>query len=426
MVDFKAPIHAYLELTQVCNLKCGHCMNYTRFNDQSYSEGRFMDIADKIDQWDIFNVAITGGEVLLRKPQLYALLDTFSRKGIRVAINTNLTRITSDDARKLKDYGVFGILTSLNGPSQEIHDSIVNKDGAFKQTTNGIEEVVRAGIPIGVNFVATKGSKDFVYETGRLAKNLGADYFSSTPLIPNSTCIDEHMSQSLSPEEMLRLLLDLHGIQEDFGLDTELQRVIPYCFFWDHEELRHLAKVGCVVGKSSVNIKPDGSVTSCSALNDSFGNVLEDDLNDIWQRVLNSKYPSYDVCKSCDMESSCSGGCKVENAAYESRSKRNPLIKSPIKLKPIDEEVQLVEGDILVPAYHRLDIRDESDNSYLMIVDDKTHSFVSSDGLRLIELINNSGGIIVSQGLVSDSKKRDNLKRLIKNNILRLQEEHIK
>lgn len=340
----KSPSLAYFEITQACNLSCEHCINDTRFGGDSHSESSLSSVADELSKLDISNLVITGGEVFLRKRQLYEILGKFRDDGVKTSINTNLTRVTVDDARRLKELGIEGILTSLNGHSSNTHDDITNCSGAFDQTIEGIDIVVKEGIHIGVNMVGTNRTKDNVYKTGKLAKELGADFFSVTPIIANPFCFSEHMSKSLSPDNLLTLMWDLYAVKQDFGLETQLLRVIPYCFFWDHKELRELAKVGCGVGNHLINVRSNGDITGCIALNQTYGNLLNDNFNKIWQLAIDSKDQPFETCNECDIVDLCNGGCKAENQSYRLLGINNPLIKSPIILDDRSKHAVVEQG----------------------------------------------------------------------------------
>ncbi|RME55281.1 radical SAM protein, partial [Candidatus Woesearchaeota archaeon] len=326
-------------------------MNYERFGHKLYSGEKLDAVAKKVVDWGVFNVCITGGEVLLKKQQLYSLLDIFNANNIGVSLNSNLTRLSNDDIKKLKDYNLAGILTSLNGPNKVVHDSFVGKDGAFYKTVSSIERVVSAGIPIGINFVGSKQSKNYIYDTGKLASQLGVNTFSCSPLIPNSSRLREHLLDALSDDELLDVLWDLYKVEQDLNLKTELQRPIPYCFFWEYEELRPLVKSFCGVGKNSVSVRANGDVTGCSALNEVYGNILTEDLFDVWKNVLDSQHHTSEACNVCDLEKICSGACKAENAAYAFFGLDNPLVKGPIKEKNGDNDIIINEGMELIVNY---------------------------------------------------------------------------
>lgn len=420
--SLKAPIHAYLELTQACNLKCRHCFNSTRFSDQCIPEGNIENIITRLIDWDIMAVTISGGEALLRKPQLYAALKLLSEADISLSLNTNLTLLDEDDIRKLREYNLTGILTSLHSSRSKEHDLISGQPNSFSKTIQNIEAAALAGIPLCVNLVGSKYTKNNIPEMGKLISDLGATAFTVSPIIPNPNLIDQHISDSLSSDELMPMLWDLYNVGKMYNLGVGLQRAIPFCFFWEYEELRSIGNRSCNAEYSLVNIRSDGTATGCTALNNSYGNIITDNLENIWKNIVESYANrfSFDACKTCDLVKRCNSGCKAENIAYGSKVK-HPLITGPIRL---DEPscTKIERGMVLNPSFKQIRFREETKGAYTLIKEDGSHYVVPTSWFNILKSVSSSKGIKVDESLLNEERIIMTLEAMVKANLLDVSE----
>lgn len=419
----KAPIHAYLELTQACNLRCRHCYNDSRFNGNTPKEAPIEQIVDKIIEWDVFDVTLSGGEALLRRPQLYSALEKLGKAEIYASLNTNLTLITMEDAEKLKSYGLRGILTSLHSSNEQEHDAISGKEGCFKRTIEGIEKVVEQGIPVAINLVGTKYTKDNIYKMGQLAKERGVSMFTVSPIVANPNKTSEHVSESLNPEELMNMLWDLYRIKQDFGIQTKLQRLVLPCFFWENEELRYLAGTSCSAELFLANIRPNGEVTGCPTLNTSYGNVLQDPLQTIWKN-LTSEFDKRDIfegCKCCDMKFQCNGGCKAENLALGIvPAEKHPLMKTPIINEKKPRKITL--GTKISPNFEEARFREEKQGIHTLMTERGDYYILTGMSFRIIKELSHAPLLIADNELIANHALTAAIQDMTDANILKIQE----
>jgi radical SAM protein with 4Fe4S-binding SPASM domain len=418
----KAPVHAYLELTQACNLKCRHCYNDGRFNGNIPEEAPIEQIVDKIIEWDVFDVTLSGGEALLRRPQLYSALEKLSKAEIYSSLNTNLTLISKEDVEKLKSYRLRGLLTSLHSSNEQEHEAISGKEGCFKRTIQGIEKVVEHGIPVAINLVATKYTKNNIYNTGRLAKELGVKMFSVSPIVANPNKSSEHVSESLNAEELMNLLWDLYRIKRDFGIQTKLQRLVIPCFFWENEKLRYLAGTSCSADLFLANIRSDGKVTGCPTLNKSYGNLLQDPLQNIWENATRDfdKREAFEGCNCCDMKFQCKGGCKAENIALGiGPGEKHPLMKNPIKYEISSKKITL--GTKISPNFKEARFREEKQGTYTLMTGTGDYYILTDTSFRIIKEFSQAPLLIADKELIENQSLTATILEMIEANILKIQ-----
>lgn len=96
-----------------CNFNCKYCCNnlpevQAKFQYKSLKDINFSEYKA---------VCITGGEIFLRKPTLYAALDMIP-KGIPIYLYTNGMELTGLDMYMLRPYKIQGINIGLHYPNQ--------------------------------------------------------------------------------------------------------------------------------------------------------------------------------------------------------------------------------------------------------------------------------------------------------------------
>lgn len=104
-----APITAQVELTTGCDNDCLYCYNHWRHDKEVPGANMHRDLLDIVLQElldnNVFQVTFTGGEVLLRKKELFYGLEKLIQGGISCAVNSNLTLLTLEDAKKCMLWG---------------------------------------------------------------------------------------------------------------------------------------------------------------------------------------------------------------------------------------------------------------------------------------------------------------------------------
>ncbi len=340
------PLSAQIELTYACNLSCGHCYNEPRFADQEgviqirsvkrkqAPKARYQAIAKTLADAGIFQITLTGGEVLVIRDRLYATLDELAGHDIALAINSNLTNLTEADVRKFKEANLKGILTSIASHDATTHDRLMGRKKAFQETIKGLELLVENDIGVATNMVVSQVNKDHVYQTAKLAHNLGAKVFTLAHMVPAQSAQHLHTDMALKQEEIKATLEQAYEAQK-LGLHIKVQIPLPYCTV-EEPHLRALLQTsGCAAGRTTIQIHPNGDIAPCPSVQTSYGNILEEDVEDIWQRMHPWRDETYTpkTCAPCDYKTDCAGACR----AQADRMSGALDAKHPYATKPITQ-----------------------------------------------------------------------------------------
>jgi AdoMet-dependent heme synthase len=149
------PVLVFWETTRACNLSCIHCrasaITEPLLGELSTSEGKNL-----IEQVASFGkpyptIIFTGGDPLKRK-DLFELLFCAERLDISFAVSPAISDLTTPETlSKIKSLGASSISISLDGASDQTHDSIRGRKGTFEKTIETIHWAVRNSLNPQIN-----------------------------------------------------------------------------------------------------------------------------------------------------------------------------------------------------------------------------------------------------------------------------------
>ncbi|WQR73763.1 GTP 3',8-cyclase MoaA [Helicobacter pylori] len=164
-----------VSVTKQCNFRCQYCMPAAPldfFDDEELlpldNVLEFLKIA--IDE-GVKKIRITGGEPLLRKglDEFIAKLHAYNKE-VALVLSTN-GFLLKKMAKDLKNAGLSRVNVSLDSLKSDRVLKISQKD-ALKNTLEGIEESLKAGLKLKLNTVVMKGvNDDEILELLEYAKN---------------------------------------------------------------------------------------------------------------------------------------------------------------------------------------------------------------------------------------------------------------
>ena len=161
--------------TRQCNLSCIHCYasadNRRSPGEMDTAAGRnfICDLAD----FGVPAILFSGGEPLLRE-DLFPLANLAAEKGIRTALSTNGTLITSEVAGQIKKVGFAEVGISLDGIGAN-NDHFRGQKGAYRATLAGIRNCVALGLRVSLRLTITRYSYQDIPEIFKLVENEGID-----------------------------------------------------------------------------------------------------------------------------------------------------------------------------------------------------------------------------------------------------------
>ncbi|WP_292518239.1 radical SAM protein [Methanoculleus sp.] len=330
----------FWNLTDRCNLACAHC--YSRSGpgsrtDEELTTDEALALIEDFAGMGVPLILFSGGEPLLRD-DLPRIARAAADRGIRTALSTNGTLITSSAARMIRDSRIGYVGISLDGARPETHDGFRGTEGAFERAVEGFSRCREAGIRTGLRVTLTEENTEELDPLIDLAAALGASRFCLYWLVPSGRGGEAYDRLQVGPEKVDEALTLLYrraleadpGLMEFLTVDApqdcvHLLRAMERDGSPDVREAEALVRSlngGCSAGKRVANVDPKGDVYPCQfARSPEFlvGNVRERPFSLIWQDAENPVLSRFRAeprdlsgkCGRCGYRDLCGGGCRV-------------------------------------------------------------------------------------------------------------------
>jgi len=311
--EISAPLRMDIALTYKCQNRCSHCYNEPERKLNELSKEQWLDVLRNCEKAAIPHVVFTGGEPTLVEflPELVGYAEDL---GLVTGLNTNGRKL-KDDAYviSLKDAGLDHVQITLESPDEEVHDSMVNEKGAFRETMLGLKNALKSGIFTMTNTTITKANRESLKAMPKFLKENGVSTFAVNSIIFSGK--GAASNSHLTKEELVPLLDEMARGAREHGLRFIWYTPTKYC---------ELNPVGmglgvkqCTAARLSMAVEPNGDVIPCQSYYKSVGNILKDEWKKIWDNELCKKLRSpqkpLKECETCDDLSLCGGGCPLEN-----------------------------------------------------------------------------------------------------------------
>jgi len=306
-----APYRMDLAVTYRCNNDCAHCYNARERNFPELSTDQWKKILDRLWALGVPHIVFTGGEATLRNdlPELIAHAES---NGQITGLNTNARRLADEKyVQKLVDAGLDHVQITVESCDEEIHNEMMRTKGAFKQTIQGLKNVLASPLYVMTNTTMLRtnihtipDTLDFLADTGVRTIGLNALIYSGHGL---------SVGTGLAESE-LQPILDM-AVQKTSERGQRLIWYTPtqYCQFDPTQS--NLGVKGCTAALYSMCIESNGNVLPCQSYYHSLGNILTDSWDSIWNHQLSIKLrerrglPA--KCDGCPIVPECGGGCPL-------------------------------------------------------------------------------------------------------------------
>lgn len=321
----------FLELTLRCNEQCIHCGSRCGEHTapSELTAKQYKKILDSIKRdFDISRIQldITGGEPLLRK-DFFEIMEYANKLGYIWGMTSNATLITDEIAENLHKCGMRTISVSIDG-TEDTHDKIRGRKGAFAATMKGIDALIRCGRFEHVQITSVMNHQNInelplMFD---MFEDINIDSWRIINIEPMGRAKD-HPELVLTNDEY-RYMFDfirekrMQGYPLTYGcshfLGYEYERIVRDWYFL------------CNAGFYTASITANGDIVACLDIERRpelvQGNILKDNFKDVWQNKFkifrtnlsecNSK------CRSCEECEFCHGG------AYHSwdYDKKEPIV----------------------------------------------------------------------------------------------------
>jgi len=314
-----APYRMDLALTYRCNNDCAHCYNARARNFPELDTEAWKRILDQLWDLGVPHIVFTGGEATLRNdlPELIAHAES---NGQITGLNTNARRLTDQRyVQQLVEAGLDHVQITVESCDEQIHDEMMRTKGAFKQTIQGLKNVLATRLYVMTNTTMLRTNVHKIPDTLDFLAALGVPTIGLNALI--------YAGQGLSVgtglhERELQPILDM-AVQKTSERGQRLIWYTPtqYCNFDPTQS--NLGVKGCTASLYSMCIESNGNVLPCQSYYSPLGNILTDPWEAIWNHKLSVQLRERKglpvKCAGCPVVSECGGGCTLQFTKLESK-----------------------------------------------------------------------------------------------------------
>lgn len=331
------PVYAVWELTLQCDQACDHCgsrAGHARPDELSTEQA--LDLVRQLAELGVKEITLIGGEAYLRADWL-EIIRAIRARGMMSTMTTGGRNLTAQRALDAAAAGLQSASVSLDG-LEATHDGLRGR-ASFKSALSAIENLVAAGLPVGVNSQISRRSHSELDELLELIIAVGAHAWQIALTVAMGRAADRP-EVLLQPHDLHDLFPVLARLSERCAAaGVRLSRGNNVGYFGPFEELFNRDSVsdhscGCGAGRDVIGIEADGTIKGCPSLPTdgwSGGSVRDASLRDIWERsralqVLRDppRDKLWGFCATCYYAEECAGGCTWTADALLGRPGNNP------------------------------------------------------------------------------------------------------
>lgn len=320
------PPFVHWEVTPECNHNCIHCYNYWRKDWEALEDvqrrlmdGHYMCIAKELCKNNAHTVVITGGEPLIVFDDLKEPIQYLHANGVNISINTNATLLSEEDLDFIKENNI-GLFISFPCADAEVCDFITNRKGSCKAILAKLDMLHKHDVKFMLNIVASRINLEYIIDTVKfLVERYGIKKIYITRVGKPINSDDSFNQYLLLPEDIAKLQDICVKLHKDYNVDIDTGCPFTMCSINSQEsfDLFGYKKI-CTAGNTSYAVDSYGNLKACPRDGTTYGNILEEDFQTIWDRTEEWKDDSLlpEDCKHCEMKNVCRGGCRVDAAPF--------------------------------------------------------------------------------------------------------------
>lgn len=255
-------------ITPTCQSQCEFC-----YASKFAASGQSLISVDEIrETWrqakemGAFSSVLFGGEPLLH-PNFLEIVELLEPKKHIITFTTNAIAMTEELVCDLKRLGVFLVNISINSLDPATNDRLRGYPGHFEKAMQAMEWCKKHGLDV---FLPIATAKPYWGETLALVDFAEKNGYGVTINLMCSMGRAEGKSEDMFDAEFWEELRNLYNSHSSIRSDYDVNLSM---------------RVGCPSGHEKIHIAPYGDVTGCSMQAASFGNIRNEPLRAIVERM---------------------------------------------------------------------------------------------------------------------------------------------
>lgn len=326
------------ELTQKCNLNCGHCYNVWK-SGKNYPAGELNFtrtkelIAKIISETGCRSIVFTGGEPLLR-PDIFELISYVRSFNIDLILITNGTLLTEQFIKKTIELKKVLFELPLLSDDRNVHNEMTGCS-SFDRVIEAIGNIRNYGGTAVTVFVATSKNINRLKETLELNAALGIRAVMFNRINPGGRAIEQYAKLIPDKTRLEEAFSIIEETATKYGIQVNSSIPIQPCII-DMKKYKSIGDGFCSAGTSNAyfTIDPLGNLRICNHTSKILGNCFESTFQELVSGIekndLVCAIPKY--CVNCKDAKSCRGGCPAAaDECFGSAYEPDPFLKEHIE-----------------------------------------------------------------------------------------------
>lgn len=280
---YSRPLKVQVDFTSLCNLACRFCYNDSRPADvPELGVGVLRDLLRQLDELRVLQVVLSGGEVLSRRRVFLQLLQMLADRPIGIRIVTNGWFLDEAIANRLAEARVSDVQVSIDGAEPAVHDQLRGRAGSWRRAVRGAALLLQHGVHTTIASVLTRMNAAGVESMAELAHLIGVPCLTFADMINVGRATALGDSLSMDDEtyeetyERIARLRDRYRQRLDVRLSTDMGVS---------------ARFSIALNDWVCYVRSDGLVFPSCMIPVPFGDIHEEPLHRIWERM--SELPSH-------------------------------------------------------------------------------------------------------------------------------------
>jgi MoaA/NifB/PqqE/SkfB family radical SAM enzyme len=288
-----APLKAYFDFTNRCNLSCRHCITSSSPDvdtSEELSTERIKELIAELARIGVLEVATGGGEPLMH-PEWASLFRAVTSSGLNLVVTTNGLRLTDSTVRMLKSINPLEIRVSFDG-GPLMHEHVRGKN-TYKRALRGLARLNEANINCTARLTLCRGAEDELPTLFDDLKSIGVSTVKIAVVKRAGRAATEsgvHLVSSLPGQTEGYALIELgakHGLTVQLSSDDFPVSVVDA----RDPKLRDAERQNCGAGLETCYITPKGQILGCVVMPDlRFGQLQKQSFAEVWEGTVAVDY----------------------------------------------------------------------------------------------------------------------------------------
>ncbi|HNY66305.1 MAG TPA: radical SAM protein [Deltaproteobacteria bacterium] len=314
----KAPRILAWEATSACNLECLHCRASATPDPKpgELTTGEARSLLEEVASAGTKLVILSGGESLMRD-DIFELASYGTSLGMRMTLATNGSLVTNESALEMKKAGIARVSVSLDGVTAHMHDRFRGRGGSFDLAVEGIEILVRKGMPVQVNTTVAAMNVSQMADFPAFLEGLGVMAWHVFFLVPTGRGVDLEPATIREYKDMLD---SFYTVYKASRIECKAT-CAPQFYRLLSEKNEPVHTKGCLAGSHFGFVSSTGIIQPCGFLQIPCGDIRDKGFSHAWENslkllLLRDEGALKGKCGRCLSKSVC-GGCRAR--AHEVR-----------------------------------------------------------------------------------------------------------